>query len=169
MPNDHANSSWKGPTIRDIAEMAGVGPATVDRVLNNRPGVRERTRQRVIAALEKLSTEVQDGQQRLDLRLFCDSGETFNKVLADATVAINRSVSGAAITGHYVSTSQLEPEAFARKMVEDGLSSDGVLLVAREHPAINRAVRRLRSEDIPVICLTTDLPSSRRSAYVGND
>lgn len=169
MPDDHANSRWKGPTVRDIAKVASVGPATVDRVLNNRPGVRERTRQRVLAALEKLSTEAQEGQQRLDLRLFCDSGESFNEALADAAAAVNRSVSGAMITGHYVSTSRTEPEALARKVLEDGLASDGVLLVAREHPAINRAVRRLRSENVPVICLTTDLPSSRRSAYVGND
>ena len=41
--------------------------------------------------------------------------------------------------------------------------------MAREHPAVNNAVRGLRRRGIPVVCLTTDLPSSRRSAYVGND
>jgi LacI family transcriptional regulator len=46
---------------------------------------------------------------------------------------------------------------------------DGVVIIAREHPATNRAIRKLRAVGIPVICLTTDLPSSRRSAYVGND
>ena len=35
---------WKGPTVREIAALAKVGPATVDRVLNNRSGVREKTR-----------------------------------------------------------------------------------------------------------------------------
>ncbi|WP_210529595.1 LacI family DNA-binding transcriptional regulator [Rubellimicrobium arenae] len=169
MPREVAGPRWKGPTVRDIAEVAGVGPATVDRVLNDRPGVRERTRRRVRAALDKLAAERQDGEQRLDIRLFCDSGESFNEVLAAAEAEINRSVSGAVVTGHYVPTSRLDPDAFARKLMEDGLRSDGVVLVAREHPAINRAVRRLRSEEVPVACLTTDLPNSRRSVYVGND
>ncbi|WP_371931838.1 substrate-binding domain-containing protein [Mameliella sp. MMSF_3510] len=40
---------------------------------------------------------------------------------------------------------------------------------AREHPAINRAIRKLVGSGQPVVTLTTDLPSSRRSAYIGND
>ncbi|MEL6316609.1 MAG: LacI family DNA-binding transcriptional regulator, partial [Pseudomonadota bacterium] len=31
------------PTVHDIARVAGVSLATVDRVLNERPGVREKT------------------------------------------------------------------------------------------------------------------------------
>lgn len=58
---DHLqNRKWKGPKVQEIAQLAGVGPATVDRVLNNRSGVRERTRARVLAALEKLKNESAD-------------------------------------------------------------------------------------------------------------
>lgn len=42
------------PTIRDVARHAGVGVATVSRVLNNSPSVAEDTRQRVLAAIETL-------------------------------------------------------------------------------------------------------------------
>jgi len=42
------------PTVNDIAEAAGVSLATVDRVLNARRGVREKTVSRVNAAIEKL-------------------------------------------------------------------------------------------------------------------
>src|SRR5207245_11256384 len=41
-------------TLTDIAREAGVSPATVDRVLNNRPGVRARTREIVIELAQRL-------------------------------------------------------------------------------------------------------------------
>ncbi len=39
MLNDHANFSWKGPTVRDIAEVAGGGPAALDQVRKKSAGV----------------------------------------------------------------------------------------------------------------------------------
>lgn len=43
------------PTIRDVAQKAGVGVGTVSRVLNDSPLVSEATRQRVTEAIEALS------------------------------------------------------------------------------------------------------------------
>lgn len=40
-------------TIYDIAELAGVSASTVSRVVNNKPGIKEETRQRVQALLEQ--------------------------------------------------------------------------------------------------------------------
>ena len=42
------------PTIDDVAREAGVGIGTVSRVLNGNPFVKEGTRQRVLAAVERL-------------------------------------------------------------------------------------------------------------------
>jgi LacI family transcriptional regulator len=42
-------------TIRDVAQLAGVSPATVSKVLNNTPYVRDETRQRVLEATKKLN------------------------------------------------------------------------------------------------------------------
>ncbi len=47
-------SENRPPTSRDLAKEAGVSMATVDRVLNNRPGVREPTRQKVEEAIKRL-------------------------------------------------------------------------------------------------------------------
>lgn len=43
-----------GPSITDVAKLAGVGKGTVSRVLNNRPGVSERTAARVRHAIRDL-------------------------------------------------------------------------------------------------------------------
>lgn len=164
-----AKTVWKGPTIKEIAEIAGVGTATVDRVLNNRVQVREKTRQQVMEALDKLSFEGQAGDRHLDIRLFCESGETFNNQMAAAADAANRVVAGAVVRARFETTDANDPSEFAEQIEADGARSDGVVLVAREHPAINRVARKLVGAGIPVVCLTTDLPSSRRSAYIGND
>ena len=42
------------PTVHDIARSAGVSLATVDRVLNGRPGVRSVTREKVEQAIVAL-------------------------------------------------------------------------------------------------------------------
>jgi LacI family transcriptional regulator len=44
----------KNPTVADVAELAGVSPMTVSRVVNQHPKVREETRSRVEAAIAKL-------------------------------------------------------------------------------------------------------------------
>ncbi|MEW9612756.1 LacI family DNA-binding transcriptional regulator [Shinella sp. S4-D37] len=161
--------TWKGPSVQEIARLAGVGSATVDRVLNNRSGVREKTRARVLGALEKLRDENTGREIPVLIRLFCDSGETFNAAIAAAVSEVNRTLAGVDIQGAYVTTSEVDPLAFARRVEQEGSEADGVVVIAREHPSVNRAIRKLRTIGRPVICLTTDLPSSRRSAYVGND
>lgn len=159
---------WKGPTIHQVAEVSGVGPATVDRVLNNRPGVREQTRQRVRAAFEKLRQETAETKP-LRIALHCESGEGFNGEVRSAIEALHRREPGVAVSSAFTVTNELDPTAFAARLLEEGRVSDGTVVVAREHPAINSAIRHLRRIGKPVVCLTTDLPSSRRNTYVGND
>ncbi len=59
------------PTIRDVAKRAGVGIATVSRVLNGSSQVRESTRQRVLDAIADLNYSPNQAARRLS------SGKTF--------------------------------------------------------------------------------------------
>ena len=165
---DPPGPNWKGPTVRDIAALSGFAPATVDRALNGRPGVRDATREKVLAAHRKLS-HAANAAPPLQIGLMCESGVTFNRAVEAAADAINRTYPGAAIKDDYTETSKFDPIGFSKGIAEIGDEAAGLILVAREHPAVNNAVRGLRRRGIPVVCLTTDLPSSRRSTYVGND
>ncbi|SMX45024.1 LacI family DNA-binding transcriptional regulator [Maliponia aquimaris] len=168
MARRDGRSGWRGPTIHEVAELAGVGPATVDRVLNNRPNVREATRQRVRAAYDKLRLEITQAEP-LQVALFCESGASFNATMDAAVQTVHRTLAGVDIRGSYALTNVLDPQVFASGLLEAGKTAGGALVVAREHPAINGAIRQLRRAGKPVVCLTTDLPSSRRNTYVGND
>lgn len=168
MERTKGSQRWKGPTIREIAELSGLGVATVDRVLNGRAGVRNETRARVQAALEKLQQSA-NSPADLNIALLCESGKTFNSAVSEAVSLTNRTEPGISVSGHFTETDRSNPQDLASRLIDAGKSSDGLILIAREHPAINHAVRTVCKDGVPVVCLTTDLPSSRRNAYVGND
>ena len=44
----------RSPTMRDVAEAVGVSKQTVSAVINNKPGITQETRDRVLAAIEEL-------------------------------------------------------------------------------------------------------------------
>lgn len=55
----------KNPTIRDVAEQAGVGLATVSRVINNSPQVSSTTRLKVLEAIDALNFVPNPSARRL--------------------------------------------------------------------------------------------------------
>ena len=65
------NSEFKGlmikTTIRDVAKLANVGIATVSRVLNHHPAVKEETRQKVLAAIAELDYVPHEAARQLSL------------------------------------------------------------------------------------------------------
>lgn len=159
--------------IKEIAVQAGLSVATVDRVLNDRPGVRTLTRQRVTAAIQEL--EAQSSQRALTGRKFIVD------LVMEAPWRFTREVRAALET----ELPMLEPAVFrarfhlwemvaAAALVQalDHIretGSHGVILKAPDVPEVVAAVDRLVLAGIPVITIATDLPLSRRRAYVGID
>src|SRR4051794_32445385 len=159
--------------VREIARQAGVSEATVDRVLNARGGVRQSTVDEVHRAIADLH------RQRSQLRL---TGRTFFlDLVVDAPARFSQAVRAAL-------ESQLplvRPATFRARFhladappvaelaaTLDGIArrgSQGVVLKAPDHPLVVAAVERLADAGIPVVTLVTDLPTSRRAAYVGLD
>ena len=157
--------------IREIAQQSGLSEATVDRVVNDRPGVRENTRAEVAQAIDDLD------KQRAQLRL---NGRRF---LLDVVMQTPKRFSDA-----FRAAVEAELPAFAPAMLRarfhlwesgstaqmvDALAgirgSHGVILKAQDDPEIVEAVDRLVGAGVPVVTYTTDVPTSSRSSYVGID
>ena len=103
----------------------------------------------------------------LRLHLLTDSGRSFNEAAEAAAQKFCAANPAVEITTDLNVSYTVDPADFAGRI--EATKADGLILVAREHPAINDAVCLTTAKGVPVICLTTDLPSSGRTAYVGSD
>lgn len=162
---------WRQPTIKEIARVARVGTATVDRVLNTRGGVRESTRKKVFDAIDLLTRSPQGsdlGKPR-EIAVLCDSGISFNKALENALGRCRAIPSSMKCTYTAIETKAVEPVRFAQLIERQAAHASGLVIVAREELMINRAVKAVSLRGVPVVCITTDLPNSKRLAYVGSD
>jgi LacI family transcriptional regulator len=161
---------WRGPTIVEIAAEAGVGTATVDRVLNARSHVRGITREKVLAALGRLkaprsTTDAQPAR----IAFISDSGLSFNQTLELAVRDFVRDQPNVECPFIGMATSKVDPVKLANQIERSASEADGLVIVAREDIIINRAIRNVVARKTPVVCLTTDLLASGRHAYVGSD
>jgi LacI family transcriptional regulator len=158
-------------TIAAIAAEAGVSTATVDRVLNNRPGVRERTRRNVIKVAERLGYSangngVQAKAPRLDFILPVGTN-TYLKGFAEELEAIAARRSDAVISVHRLEGFEADRLAEALHSVKS--HAEGVGVIAIDHPAVREAIRELAAADIPVLTMVSDILNVPRIGYVGID
>lgn len=167
----------KKPTVNDIARVAGVSLATVDRVLNRRPGVRSVTVQKVQNAIDELGY-VRDtaaanlARNRVYNFLFVlpDTDNEFVEALSAQIAEQSRDqfIERTRMTIQRVAP--FEPQDIVEILdAVDARDVDGVAVFGPETPSVRDAVKRVRDKGVPVVALVSDLPSSDRDHFVGID
>lgn len=157
--------------IKDIALQAGLGMATVDRVLNRRGNVRQQTIDRVqqaIVALEEQRQQLAMTGRKILVDLLVEAPQTFIEALEDACRTELPLMRPAVI--RIRSDLRLRfPVADMEKRLEQILrrGSDGVILMSPAAERIKAMVNKLEAAKIPVVTLATDLEDTKRTAYVG--
>ncbi len=159
--------------IKEIARQAGLGTATVDRVLNDRAHVSPQTKLRVTAALEEL--KAQEAQlaargRRLFFDFVVEAPSRFSREVKVAAEAILPQIGSAVCRPRFLLQDimeEVEVVAALRRIMKRG--SQGVCLKARDTVKIRDAVKMLADAGIPVVTLVTDVGAPDRLAYVGLD
>lgn len=165
------------PTVHDIAESAGVSLATVDRVLNGRPGVRATTRGRVEAAIARLgyqrdlaAANLAKGRVYRLVFVLPSGPNAFMRGLEDAVRAAEARAAVERTAISILTVPAFNAPALAAALTGlDPAGLSGVALVATDSAAVRAAVARLGEAGVPVVTLVSDLPGARRAHYVGID
>ncbi|WP_108396756.1 LacI family DNA-binding transcriptional regulator [Devosia submarina] len=164
-------------TVHDVARAAGVSLATVDRVLNNRPGVRSATAEKVEAAIAEigfqrdLSASLLARARNLALTFVIPDGT--NEFMASLAGAVERRASQALNDRMQIQTLRVQPldaAALARSL--DGLhprNCDCAVIVASEEASVLAAVDSATRRGVMVMTLVSDLPGSLRRQFIGID
>ncbi|EPE95252.1 LacI family DNA-binding transcriptional regulator [Rhizobium grahamii] len=165
------------PTVHDIAAAAGVSLATVDRVLNQRPGVRHVTREKVENAIREIgyvrdvaAANLAKGRTYPLVFILPASDNSFMHGLNDEVRAAVARSPAERTDIRTIEVPAFDPTALVT--VLDELCEErpaGIALVATDAPDVRDAVDRLVKDGIPVVTLVSDLTGSQRHHYAGVD
>ncbi len=159
--------------VSDIARIAGVGTATVDRVLHGRGHVSNSTASRVREAMDTLASDrPATGRQFLPTHRFAiilpaDAGQSTDRL--GRALEQNGEKRDCQIQCSFVE--KMNPIALAEQLhraCKDG-HIDGLAFQALDHPLIHEAVSQIVANGTPVVTLMSDLGGSSQSTYVGTN
>ncbi|MGV2103822.1 LacI family DNA-binding transcriptional regulator [Rhizobium sp. 21-4511-3d] len=157
-------------TLAEVAERAGVGTATVDRVLNDRGNVSEDVSKRVLQAarelgIRRLLPQTHRKMIRIDvilarpeLPLIARMGFEFRRLAAsiDRSIVIHRTI-----------LEDERPETIAKALSRT--TCDAVVSYMPDHPLVHEAVDGLFAKNVPVVTVISDIRGSSRIGYAGTD
>ncbi|MBY6118261.1 LacI family DNA-binding transcriptional regulator [Mameliella alba] len=164
------------PQLSDIAARAGVSLATVDRVINRRKGVKERTRGRVLEIAREigfLSTEDAEryGTERpLNMVMLLPAGSNpYLRLLGERVKArIGRSgINDPFLRCFFIES--FDATALAEALRKNAAWADAIAFFAIEHPEVREAALEVAAGGTRLVTIVSDLGTLPDVAHVGLD
>jgi LacI family transcriptional regulator len=160
--------------IHLIAEMANVSIGTVDRALHGRGGIKDATRQRILQIARQIgytpnlaarALSVTKAISRIgvcmprEIHFFYD--QLWSGVLEEAR---RLGQLGIQFVNRPVQTLGQEDTQAFKELIQSGV--DGIILTAGNPKDLTPLINDAEENGIPVVCVSTDAPESRRSTVV---
>ena len=161
-------------TITQIAEAAGVSTATVDRVLNSRPGVNPVTVQRVRDAMKELggALPMRGRPRSTESYRFAFVLPSTRRGFFDLVDRVVAQAAGDFRHQHITEVTRRLPAhdagAFAEALAQL-TDMDGIALLAPDTPGVKLAVNELVRSGVHVVTLFSDVAGSMRETFIGAD
>lgn len=162
----------KRPTLRDIANVAGVGTATVERVLNDRGMVTPTTAERVIRAAKALGVRrelptLYRTPRRAEI-ILVQSEALFYQRLEHAFMQ-TRSTIGRDLVLYRSFVPEADAAAFKECIERASASRHGLIVFAPATPEVAAAIEHAVQRGLPVVTLITRVATKGRTFHVGID
>lgn len=165
------------PTVNELAKAAGVSLATVDRVLNNRPGVRAATAQKVNDAIKRIGFTRDQGAANLArgrvYRICVILPDSDNEFIAELEAALARQLPMFERDRTEITIQKLpafEDAPLVRFL--DGLDRsqiDGVAIFGPDTAKTHRAIEGLIDRGVQVVSLVSDIAEGELVQSIGID
>lgn len=165
------------PTTKDLARHAGVSRATVDRVLNGRAGVHEKTINAVNKAIKELgfvrnlsAANLAKGRIYRFEFLLPDRGGEFQDTLVAEIEDLQSAVRADGIQITCRRALRRDPHRVVETLAAiDAQKVDGVAIMAPDSPQVRDAMQRLIERGVSVVRVISGGPSNDQMECVGID
>ncbi len=163
------------PTTKDLAKVAGVSLATIDRVLNSRPGVRQTTIDRVNHAIKEIkfvrdfsAANLARSKKYEMVFLLPDHDDEFICSIRKAITEANLSLAHERINVTATPAPTSDPHRLAEEIDKlSKLGVDGVAIMAPETPQVRDAIARLNARGIAVVAFVSNQSNAENTSFVG--
>jgi len=163
-------------TMKDIANLANTSLGTVDRALNNKPGVSPRTKDKILKIAESLNYSTNKHgkalvikKQNIKLGVILEPQQNpyFQELKKGIMEACNE-LQDYGITPHILSmNSYSETEQLQLMDQLKELEVSGIVMNAINSEAISQKINQFVADGIKIVTCNTDNPNSQRSCFVG--
>lgn len=161
--------------MEDVVALSGLSRSTVDRVLNGRAGVRKETAIKVEKALRdlryresSLKRHIVDNLEKVEV-LLSDGSNPFFHSVSEAFHSIGDMPEMQLFDIKYRGFDIYDHRSLVAALSSVGKDTKFVITGGVDHVEVAQEINRLEDRGVKVFTIVSDVPMSKRTAYVGQD